>query len=114
MHMSDHEILYDYNHAADQAVQIKILAELNAVDVPTMRNKLLDLGVKEVPPERAKMPRRRGNASYDKKCAMELYNAGCCDEVIAKELGISQRSVYDWRRTNKLKANPKRPGPKRN
>ena len=49
MHMSDHEILYDYNHAADQAVQIKILAELNAVDVPTMRNKLLDLGVKEVP-----------------------------------------------------------------
>ena len=114
MHMSDHEILYDYNHAADQAAQVRILAELNAVDIPTMRNKLLDLGAQGVPPERAKMPRRRGNASYDKKCAMELYNAGCCDEVIAKELGISQRSVYDWRRNRGLKANRKRPGPKRN
>ena len=108
MQMSDHELLYHYNHAADRTVQIKILAELNAVDVPTMRNKLLALGVKDVPPERAKMPRRRGSTSYDKKRAMELYNAGCCDEVMAKELGIKQRSVYDWRRTNGLKANPKR------
>ena len=44
MQMSDHELLYEYRHAVNPAAQIKVLAELNAVSVDAMRNKLLDLG----------------------------------------------------------------------
>lgn len=109
MQMSDHELLYHYNHAADQAAQIRILAELNAVDVPTMRNKLLDLGAQNVPAEREKVPRRLGSVTFDENRAMELYNTGCCDSDLARELGVSRNTVADWRKRNDLKINRKVP-----
>lgn len=107
--MSDHEILYHYNHAADQAAQVKILAELNAVDVPTMRNKLLDLGAQNVAPVE-KLPRRMGGVSFDENRAEELYNDGLCDHDIAECLGISGSTVADWRRRNGLACHRAPPG----
>lgn len=109
MQMSDHEILYHYNHAADQAAQVKILAELNAVDVPTMRNKLLDLGAQNVAPVE-KLPRRMGGVSFDENRAEELYNDGLCDHDIAECLGISRSTVADWRRRNGLECHRAPPG----
>ena len=109
MQMSDHEILYHYNHAADQAAQVKILAELNAVDVPTMRNKLLDLGAQNVTPVE-KLPRRMGGVRFDENRAEELYNDGLCDHDIAECLGISGSTVADWRRRNGLACHRAPPG----
>ena len=109
MQMSDHEILYHYNHAVDQAAQVKILAELNAVDVPTMRNKLLDLGAQNVTPVE-KLPRRMGGVRFDENRAEELYNDGLCDHDIAECLGIGKSTVADWRRRNGLACHRAPPG----
>ena len=111
MYMSDHEILYDYNHAADQAAQVRILAELNAVDVATMRNKLLDLGAKNVPDEKY-APKRLGSTSFDESLAFELHSAGGCDEDMAKALGVCRRTIADWRQRNGLRINRKLPVPR--
>lgn len=111
MHMSDHEILYDYNHAADQASQVRILAELNAVDVSTMRNKLMDLGVKDVP-LKPSIPKRKGCVTFDEKLAFELHGQGMCDPDLAAALGVSRNTISDWRKRNNLKIHRKLPDPK--
>ena len=110
MQMSDHEILYHYNHAADQAAQVKILAELNAVDVPTMRNKLLDLGAKNVPGEKTHMPKRLGRRTFDENRAFALYEEGACDFDMAEALGVSRTTIADWRTQNGLKCHRAPPG----
>lgn len=107
MQMSDHEILYHYNHAADQAAQVEILAQLNAVDVPTMRNKLLDLGAKGVPQLKTNV---RRNVSIDDQRAMALYNEGLCDLDMAEALGVSRNTVADWRKRKNLKCHRQKPG----
>lgn len=109
MQMSDHEILYHYNHAADQAAQVKILAELNAVDVATMRNKLLDLGAQNVPRGSSGVPKRKDSVTFDEKRAWELYNEGLCDPDIAKELGVCRKTVADWRKKTGLNIHRKLP-----
>lgn len=109
MQMSDHEILYHYNHAVDPAAQVKILAQLNAVDVPTMRNKLLDLGAVDVPAEKTSTPKRKGTVTFDERRALNLYNEGLCDQDIAKELGVCRKTVADWRNKNGLKIHRKVP-----
>lgn len=109
MQMSDHEILYHYNHAADQAAQVKILAELNAVDVATMRNKLLDLGAQNVPRGSSGVPKRKDSVTFDEKRAWELYNEGWCDPDMAKELGVCRKTVADWRKKNGLNIHRKLP-----
>ena len=110
MQMSDHEILYHYNHAADQAAQVKILAELNAVDVPTMRNKLLDLGAQNMPGEKTHVPKRLGKRSFDENRAFTLYDEGLCDFDLAEALGVSRATIADWRTQNGLKCHRAPPG----
>ena len=52
--MTDEEIRRSYLHAKGRSTQVRILAELNAVDVSAMQKKLVELGLMEKP-----MPVRR-------------------------------------------------------
>ena len=109
MQMSDHEILYEYRHAVNPAAQIKVLAELNAVSVGAMRNKLLDLGA-ELPAEPTKTPRNLAASAIDHTRAWELYNEGLCDHDMAEALGVSKNTVANWRNQNDLKCHRAPPG----
>lgn len=47
--MTDEEIRRSYLRAKGRSTQVRILAELNAVDVSAMQNKLIELGLMEKP-----------------------------------------------------------------
>lgn len=47
--MTDEEIRRSYLRAKDRSTQVRILAELNAVDVSAMQKKLVELGLMEKP-----------------------------------------------------------------
>ena len=47
--MADEEIRRSYLRAKGRSTQVRILAELNAVDVSTMQTKLIELGLMERP-----------------------------------------------------------------
>lgn len=47
--MTDEEIRRSYLRAKDRSTQVRILAELNAVDVSAMQAKLIELGLMEKP-----------------------------------------------------------------
>lgn len=47
--MTDEEIRRSYLRAKDRGTQVRILAELNAVDVSAMQAKLIELGLMEKP-----------------------------------------------------------------
>lgn len=47
--MTDEEIRRSYLHAKGRSTQVRILAELNAVDVSAMQAKLIELGLMERP-----------------------------------------------------------------
>lgn len=47
--MTDEEIRRSYLRAKGRSTQVRILAELNAVDVSAMQNKLVELGLMEKP-----------------------------------------------------------------
>lgn len=47
--MTDEEIRRSYLRAKGRSAQVRILAELNAVDVSAMQNKLVELGLLEKP-----------------------------------------------------------------
>ena len=108
MQMSDHELLYEYRHAVNPAAQIKVLAELNAVSVGAMRNKLLDLGAEL--PDVTITPRNLTASAIDGARAWELYNEGLCDHDMAETLGVSKKTVANWRQQNDLKCHRAPPG----
>ena len=108
MQMSDHELLYEYRHAVNPAAQIKVLAELNAVSVGAMRNKLLDLGAEL--PDVTITPRNLAASAIDHARAWELYNEGLCDHDMAEALGVSKNTVANWRNQNDLKCHRAPPG----
>lgn len=110
LQMSDHEILYEYTHAANRAAQVSILADLNAVSEAEMREKLQALGAADLPPVKRGKPQIRRKVGLDECRAMELYNEGLCDLDMAETLGVSRKTVADWRKKNALKVHRQRPG----
>ena len=86
MQMSDHELLYEYRHAVNRKAQIGVLADLNAVSVAAMHQKLEMLGAEDLPPLRdipAPIALRQ-TVHIDEERAMQLYNAGTCDLDMAE------------------------------
>lgn len=106
MQMTDGEILRSWNNAEDQKAQVAILADLNAVSVSAMREKLLELGAENVPAGRKKA--NCPHAKLDELRAMELYNEGMNDLEIAECLGVALSTVTRWRGMMRLKAHRKR------
>lgn len=64
MQMTDSEILASYRQAKDKAAQVKILAELNACPVQTIKDILVAQGV-----DWRQLPRVRGKGTEEKKPA---------------------------------------------
>lgn len=106
--MSDEELLRELRQARDPAAHVQVLAELNGVAEAAMREYLRGLGA-DVPP-----PRRR-KWTFDTARARALLEAGKTDLELAEMLGVGQKTVGDWRRSQGLSPNrpPRRPRPPR-
>ena len=102
--MDDTEIRTSYNTAKNQAAQVQVLAELNAVTQSAMAKKLRELGC-DVPemPEVKQRPLRAHDVLFDENRARALFAEGKSDLDIAEMLGISVKQFAEWRRKNQMK-----------
>ena len=101
--MDDTEIRTSYNTAKNQAAQVQVLAELNAVPQAVMAEKLRELGC-DVPvlQEVKQKPLRAKEVLFDENRARALFAEGKSDLEIAEMLGISVYAFATWRRKNGL------------
>ena len=101
--MDDTEIRTSYNTAKNQAAQVQVLAELNAVTPSAMAAKLRELGC-DVPemPEVKQRPLRAHDLILDETRARALFEEGKSDLDIAEMLGVSVYAFATWRRKNGL------------
>ena len=102
--MDDTEIRTSYNTAKNQAAQVQVLAELNAVTPSAMAAKLLELGC-DVPemPKVKQRPLRAHDLILDETRARALFEEGKSDLDIAEMLGVSVYAFATWRRKNGMK-----------
>ena len=102
--MDDAEIRTSYNTAKNQAAQVQVLAELNAVPQAVMAEKLRELGC-DVPvlQEVKQKPLRAKEVLFDENRARALFAEGKSDLEIAEMLGISVYAFATWRRKNGMK-----------
>ena len=102
--MDDAEIRTSYNTAKNQAAQVQVLAELNAVTPSAMAAKLRELGC-DVPemPKVKQRPLRAHDVLFDENRARALFAEGKSDLDIAEMLGISVSVFVSWRRKNGMK-----------
>ena len=99
LHMTAKEIVDSYRNAVDQKVQVKILAELNAVSPAVIREVLKDRGI-ELPEEKKK--RVSGRRKLDEEAFMRLYDQGYDDAAIAEGLRCCVSTVKNYRREKGL------------
>lgn len=99
--MDDTEIRNSYNTAKNQAAQVQVLAELNAVTPSAMAAKLRELGC-DVPemPKVNQRPLRAHDVLFNEDRARALFAEGKSDLDIAEMLGISVSTFAAWRRKN--------------
>lgn len=102
--MDDTELRTSYNTAKNQAAQVQVLAELNAVPQAVMAEKLRELGC-DVPvlQEVKQKPLRAKEVLFDENRARALFAEGKSDLEIAEMLGISVYAFATWRRKNGMK-----------
>lgn len=102
--MDDTEIRNSYNTAKNQAAQVQVLAELNAVTPSAMAAKLRELGC-DVPemPKVNQRPLRAHDVLFNEDRARALFAEGKSDLDIAEMLGISVSTFATWRRKNGMK-----------
>ena len=102
--MDDAEIRTSYNTAKNQAAQVQVLAELNAVTPSAMAAKLRELGC-DVPemPKVKQRPLRAHDLILDETRARALFADGKSDLDIAEMLGVSVYAFATWRRKNGMK-----------
>ena len=102
--MDDAEIRTSYNTAKNQAAQVQVLSELNAVPQAVMAEKLRELGcdVPE-PPTVKQRPLRAHDVLFNEDRARALFADGKSDLEIAEMLGISVYAFATWRRKNGMK-----------
>ena len=102
--MDDTELRTSYNTAKNQAAQVQVLAELNAVPQAVMAEKLRELGC-DVPvlQEVKQKPLRAKEVLFDENRARALFAEGKSDLEIAEMLGISVYAFGTWRRKNGMK-----------
>ena len=111
LYMTDEEIVRNFRAAADKKAQVKILADLNAVDKNVIHNKLLSLGLidGELLPEKSKGGRSK-TAEIDEVEARKLIEKDVPDEQIAKHFGVGISTFMKWRRDKGILRYPKKKG----
>ena len=99
--MSDDEIKVSYNNATDRKAQVKILAELNAVPIQSMAEKLKRLGfvVPEIPMKWTEPvpPLREVKPNFDVELAKKMFEEGKPDKEIAEAVGLKRAAFTSWR-----------------
>lgn len=102
--MDDAEIRTSYNTAKNQAAQVQVLAELNAVTPSVMAAKLRELGCDVPEPSEVKQrPLRAHDVLFDENRARALFAEGKTDLEIAEMLGVNAYAFAAWRRKNGMK-----------
>lgn len=104
--MGDDEIRVSFNTARDPKSQVRVLAELNAVPVKSMAEKLAALGcsVPELPESWLKAQVQKAKTPpFDEDRARALFAEGKSDLDIAEMLGVSVYQFGEWRRKNGMK-----------
>lgn len=99
--MTDEEIRRSYLRAKSRSTQVRILAELNAVDVSAMQNKLVELGLMEKPkpvrrrpaPVRRPMPAPAAKPTAEPVAPTELREGE--RRNVAAESACNVRDLYD-------------------
>ena len=102
--MSDSEILSSWRKAESHKNQIQILADLNACSVETVLEKLESLGVDVLELKLSLMAQKR---KIDPERAIRLYRNGETDVTIARAMGVTAKSIREWR--NKMGLAPNFP-----
>ena len=92
--MSDSEILSSWRKAESHKNQIQILADLNACSVETVLEKLESLGVDVLELKLSLMAQKR---KIDPERAIRLYRNGATDVTIARAMGVTAKSIREWR-----------------
>ena len=95
-YMSDFEIDRSYRLAKDPAMQVEVLAGLNAVSVRTMRQKLVSMGL--IAAQRRGQARNSRWVPEEDRALEKAMEAGCSFSVAAARLpGRSVKSVrHRW------------------
>lgn len=109
MNMTDGDIAASFRQAKDQKKQVQVLADLNGVSRREMEEKLHQLGLAPKPKPRPEKRCHTRPPDFDELLAMELYNDGKSDLVIAEQLGVAKWKFGEWRRDRALPANRKVP-----
>lgn len=92
--MTDEEIRRSYLRAKERSTQVRILAELNAVDVSAMRKKLVELGLMEKPkPVRHPAPAPAAKPTAEPVAPTELREGE--RRNAAAESACNVRDLYD-------------------
>lgn len=92
--MTDEEIRRSYLRAKGRSTQVRILAELNAVDVSAMQKKLVELGLMEKPkPVRRPTPAPAAKPTAEPVAPTELREGELRN--VAAENACNVRDLYD-------------------
>lgn len=106
MQMSDAEIIASFRGAKNQKKQIRVLADLNSVNLDEMRLYLHQLGEPvELPKENPRKVRKPPAPAFDVSRALALHAEGLSDLDIAEQLGVKVTSFAAWRRGQGIPAN---------
>lgn len=92
--MSDGEIKKNWEHSQQDVPQVRCLAELNAVSVPVMHQKLKELGL-TVPD--MNFHKSKTNPAVPHELAYGLYLQHLKDGEIGEKLGFSATAIRKWR-----------------
>lgn len=102
--ISDDALIQAWYEAADSEGLIDRLAVDNRTTRQRVREALAALGcIAPETPRTKKAPKKRGPATrIDCAKAKELYDSGLSDLKIGRALGMSEGTVYNWRKRNGL------------
>ena len=93
--MSDEEIKLKWARGGKKVPDVRCLADLNAVDVPTMRQKLIELGCDSVPD--MTLHKNKTNPPVPHDDAYALYLQHMSDADIGAQVGLSATAIRKWR-----------------
>ena len=108
MAMSDWDIAQLYRQGKDKQQMITVLADMNSMHVNKMRRYLVNTLHFEDVPEPEPMEANGPKHQYELNMEMffDLYNEGCDDKTISREMDICLCRVGRIRRRYGLKPNP--------
>ncbi len=102
LYMTDFELIQHFRLAKNKREVVSILADMNDVDVYSMRMYLHGLLGSDVPAANLR------KNSVDRNEVKRLYDMGLSDAQISRKLGCARNTITQWRNSSGLKNNTKR------